>query len=159
MTGRRARGFTLIETVITIAVVGAITVAVSTLIVEMFQSYSSQQQFADQDTQTRLALERILRDVREARLPTDLNAPGATLVFTDITNVSITYALSGTQLQRNGNTLADGVSALSFSYFDNAGASLAAAAGTRYIAVQFTQTTQDGIANTVRGVVSPRNFP
>lgn len=159
MTTQRQLGFTLIETVIVIAILGAITAGLSTLIVEMFQSYSSQQQFADQDAQARLALERMLRDVRDARSTADLNAPGASLVFTDTTATLVTYAISGTQLQRNGNVLADGVSALTFSYFNNAGAALAAAAGTRYIAAQFTLTTQDGIASTVRGVVYPRNFP
>lgn len=159
MRTRRDQGFTLIEMVVTITILGGVSIALGSMIIEMFQSYSSQQQFTDQDAQARLTLDRMLRDVREARLPADLSAPGTSLVFTDITNTAITYALSGTQLLRNGNVLADGVSALSFSYYDNAGATLAAAAGTRYIAAQFTLTTADGIANTVRGVVSPRNFP
>ena len=159
MSPRRAQGFTLIEMVISTAILGALVIALSAMIIEMFQSYSSQRQFTDQDAQARLALERVLRDLRDVRSVADLGAPGATIAFTDTSATAVTYALVGTLLQRNGNTIADGVSALSVNYYGNTGALLGAAAGTRYIAVQFTLTTQDGIANTVRGVVYPRNFP
>lgn len=157
LTLRGARGFTLIEMTVSITILGALVVALSMMMVEMYQSYSGQQQFADQDAQARLAMERIVRDLRDARSRADLGAAGASLTFTDVNNAAITYALSGTLLQRNGVTIADRISNLSFAYYDNAGAATVAA-GARYVVVQFRLTTQDNIARDVRSAVFPRNF-
>lgn len=158
MRRTRLAGFTLIEMTIVIALIGVVAAALTPMIAGMFASYSDQRRFADKDEQARLALERMLRDLRTVRAPADLSGGGASITFTDIDNAVTTYSLAGTQLLRNGDVLATGVSGLAFSYYDRRGAAVAGAAIPYYIRVQFSLTTDTGVASAHAGEVHPRNF-
>lgn len=152
------RGFTLIEMVVVMAIVGVVAVAVTPMIMSMFESYTDQRQFADTDAQARLALERMLRELRTVRTPADLSAPGASISFTDVNGNAIAYSLSGTQLLRDTDVLATGVANLAFSYFDRTGAPVAGGAAPYYIRAQFTLAPPGGNARNLIGEVLPRTF-
>jgi len=156
----RARGFTLIEMIITTSIVAVMAVILTGLISTMFSSYTAQYQMTEQNAEAKLALERMLRELREIRsaIALDLTMlPSTQITFNDPTGAAINYALVGANIQRNGSNLADGASALQFTYYDSAGAVTAAVGLVCYIRVSFT-LTQNGIATAIRGDVKPRVF-
>src|SRR3989338_786532 len=136
-------GFTLIELVIFIVIVILAVLAVIALpmIHAGFNSYFLQRNLTDNNWQGRLALTRIESDFRNVPSTNNITTATSTqFTFNDNTNTSVSYTLSGTQLQRNALTLANGVASVTFGYYDDTGAVTAVIANIRYISVIFTIT-------------------
>jgi prepilin-type N-terminal cleavage/methylation domain-containing protein len=163
----RSRGFTLIELVMSIVVVGVLASMGATMLGSGFRSFFLSREITQNDWQGRLALERMTRDLRAVRTPTDLTTMTAgQIAFTDSDNDQINYTLNGTTLTRaqNGGTawvLADNVTAvtgLAFSYLKNDGLTTAAAAtDVYYITVQLTISSANA-STTYRSTVKPTSF-
>lgn len=156
-------GFTLVEMVITIVVIGIIAGISAMLILQAMRGYSDQDVRADLTNQARLAIERMAREIREARdcTATDITtmAPG-TLAFVDNTGTAITYTTSGTDLTRNGTALASSVSGLTFSYLRRGGppdVSAGSAAQVWNVDVALT-VSRSGETHIHRIRVHPRGF-
>ena len=99
-------GFTLIEMVITIVVIGIIAGISAMLILQAMRGYSDQDARADLTNQARLAVERMAREIREIRdcTATDITTmvPG-TLAFVDNTGAAIAYdGGNGPDAERDG---------------------------------------------------------
>lgn len=159
--GRRQTGFTLIELVITIVLVGIIASIGSLLIMQGTKEYIAQDVRAGLATQGRLGIERMAREVRTIRSRTLADIPvwgAGTLQFTDLTGTSVTYTVGAGTLTRNGTALASDVSALAMSYFQSDGVTAATAATNIWI-IQITLTvTRSGESQTLRLRVHPRSF-
>lgn len=169
----RARGFTLIEMVIVIVVLGAIFSLGALGLGRAFDSYDLARKTTDTDWQGRVALERIARELRDIRSATagDLAFTATEVRFIDIDGNSVCFRQSGTTLQRssdgpagacgttNPQPLADNVVAggLNFFYYDNAGNATAAAASVFYITATL-QVSEGTINETYRVTVQPRRF-
>ena len=160
-----ARGFSLLELVLVIVLLGIIASVGAQLMGSGFQLYVSGRDSLSADAQARLALERITRDLRSVRPATGLTLVPATEVnFISLDGTAVRYCLgtvSGCpgvvgELTRNGQVLAGGISGLSFSYADSNGAATANPAQVLYISLQFT-ATQGEIVSPYRATVSPRN--
>ena len=152
------RGFSLIEMILVIVIVGIIATVGAQLMGTGFQLYFTGRDTLDVDAQARLALERMTRELRAVRPATGLTmVPATEVTFTDVDGTAVRYYISAGDLLRNTQVLAGGVSGLNFVYTDNGGAVTAIPAQVRYISFQFT-ATQGGMSSTYRATVSPRNI-
>jgi len=99
------------------------------------------------------------RELREVPSAADLVsiAPTTQITFRDFGGTQIQYALNGTTLERNAVPLADGITALGFSYLDDTQSSTNNPNNVRYITVQFT-VVQGGTNMSFRATVNPRNL-
>lgn len=155
-------GFTLIEIVITIALVGILAGIAALILVQGITSYSVEEARVDVHYQARLAMERMAREIRQIRSTADITAmTNTSLRFTDVNGASVGFTWTGpTTLSRwNGvgtNVLAPNITAFNFNYYQQNGA--AAAAATLWI-VEITLTSQQGPESVQMSTrVHPRNF-
>lgn len=161
---KRQRGFSLIEMVMVIVILGIISTVGAQLMGTGFQLYFTGRDSLGADSQARVALERMTRELRAVRPATGLTMAANEVTFTDVDGTSVRYCMGavGTclgvagQLMRNAQVLAGGVSALSFVYTNANGVDTTVAAQVYYISVQFT-VTQGGIVQAYRATINPRN--
>ena len=166
-------GFTLIELVLTMLILGIIAAVGSQFALQGIRSYSSEQDRGDAHSQARLAVERIVREARTIGSCTDIigaaSPSSATLSFTDPGNrtATVTFNVAGGNLTRVGNTLAQGVTtAQPFRFLDMNGAvstscpaagNPSAATDIWFIEIDLTCTQKSGSLH-LRSRVHPRNF-
>jgi len=153
-------------------ILGIIAATVSQFALQGIRSYSTEQDRGDAHSQTRLAVERVVREARAARSCADIVGaanPSATLSFTDSTGTAVAFSVAGGNLTRNGagNLLAQGVtSAQPFRFLDMNGAASTScpAAGSPSAAtdiwfVEIDLTCARGSESLrLRSRVHPRNF-
>lgn len=152
------KGFTVIELILVIIILSIIARVGGLTLSQGLESYRQAQSLQDAQFQGQLALTRMTRDLQA--IPYDAAITTATasqLTYTDASGNNVTYQLSGSQLMRNSEVLADGISSLSFTYYTSLLASGATSPNIRGIRVQFT-VTQNNISIPLRTFVSPRNF-
>ncbi|BAV32702.1 hypothetical protein SCL_0380 [Sulfuricaulis limicola] len=171
---RHVRGFTLVELVVAIILVGIIFGFGSALLGKVFSSYSLKQDIAGGDWQARVALERAARELRAVRSATaaDLDiASTAQVRFVDADGNSVCFYRNAgaNRMMRsadgpasacgstNPQVLADNITALAFSYWDNAGNATAVVASVYFITVQMT-VVEGAYSGQFRTNVRPRNF-
>ena len=122
-----------------------------------FNAYVTQRNLSDASWQGRLALDRFTRDLRALPIAGDIStATSSQLTFIDNNNVSVSYTLSGTALQRNALTLANGINTLTFGYYNSAGATTATLANIRYVSMTLN-ITLNNVNTTLQTVVNLRN--
>ncbi len=161
---KKLKGFSLIELIVVIVIIGIFTAIGSQILSKAFSGYFDNKYLIEADWQARLALERMQRDIRAIRSPADITTAGASnLVFIDTSGNTITYSLSGTSLDRQTNAstvqvLADGIQSLTFSYYDENDAVTGTAANVRYITISL-HVTLNNTNFTVMTSVYPRNLP
>lgn len=166
---KNSRGFTLIEIIISIVLVGIIAGVAALIIIQGVRAYSDEASRSDVHYQARLTMERMAREVKLVRSCMDINGmanPSASLDFWDIGNNQVIYTLVGTNLMRNAaDTLAQNVTALQFQFLDvfgNApvGPTCGVAPGDTWL-VEITMTVTDPQTSefvNMRTRVHPRNF-
>lgn len=175
-THRLTLGFTLVEMIIVIVVLGAIFAVGGLVLGRAFESYALTQTTTDVDWQGRVALERMVRELREIRTATaaDLDMTSATQIrFIDAAGGGVCFYRDGatSRLMRSADgplsacgatapqPLADNIAAggLNFYYYRNNGNVAAAATQVYYITL--TLNVVDGQVNeTYRVTVMPRRF-
>lgn len=126
MTGKM-KAYTLIELIIVLVVIGIVAGAGVPIMLETADAWFISSKFQDNAvSNAMLASSRMSREIR--RLLNDASVTTATasaFSFTDIGSNSITYNLSSTSLMRNSDTLAENVSALTYTYYDDNGNAIA----------------------------------
>ena len=153
----KQRGFSLIEVILVIVILGIIVGVGAQFMGTSFQLYFSSRDNLNVDAQARAALERMTRELRAIRPATSLTmTPATQITFTDEAGTVVQYILSGGNLLRNTQVLAGGVTGLGFEYLNSTGAVTATPAQVFYISVQFT-VTQGGKSSIYRATISPRN--
>lgn len=166
---RFASGFSLLELIMVIVLLGIVSAVGAPFLSAGFQSYFTGRDIAETDGRARVAVERLSRDLRSIRAPSNLNltvTSASDITFFDVDGNSIRYCLgavgtcpgAATELMRNGQPLATGISALTFTFLTATGAATAGPANVFYITVAFT-ATQNSISKSFQTTVSPRNFP
>jgi type II secretory pathway pseudopilin PulG len=112
-------GLTIIEMVMVMVVVAALAGGIGWFVVRAVDTWNFLTFRSDEATQGRLALDRMVREIRQIKDKSSVNvATSNNLAFTDIEDASIEYSLSGSNLMRNSDILASGVSNLQFTYYD-----------------------------------------
>lgn len=158
MLRRTQNGFSLIELIITIVIMGIISVVVGKILLQGYKTYITSQNISEVDWQGLLALESITNDIHNIRSASSITTISASsFAFVDMSGTTVTYTLSGSNLQRNGLTVASGVSALTFSYLDDSGAITATASAVRYITISLT-AVQNNMSLTFTTLVGTRGM-
>lgn len=154
-------GFSLIELVLTIMLLGIIAAVVSQYALQGVRSYSVEQDRGDVHSQGRLAVERVAREVRAIRSATaaDLPIMAATdLRFYDTLGQDVRFTWAAGTLTRNGQTLATNVTSFAFAYLQADGSTVAALPAQLWF-VRISMTVARGeTALPLRAQVHPRNF-
>jgi len=121
-----SKGFTLIELVIVILIIGIITGIVGSTLLGAIDAWTFKFNRTDLLLDGRLAMNRMVREIREVKNKAKVTtADPSEFSFENVGNVDITYSLSGTDLDRTEdettNTLAEDVSDMTFTYLDSNG--------------------------------------
>jgi len=155
---KKHSGFTMIELIIVIAILAVLSVITLPMLSSGFNAYFAERNLSDANWQGRLAISRMLRDIRSMPSTENITTATATqFTFNDSTNTSVSYTLTGTTLERNGFTLANGINSVTFGYYTSAGAVTATIANIRYISIQLN-TTENNTNLTMETVVDLRNI-
>lgn len=118
------RGYTLIESIMVIVIIGIVAAVGVPLLIETIDAWSFASRFQDNAVlAATVAQNRMSREIRRIQNDTSvMNATAGQFTFVDASGNSITYNRVGTTLMRNADGLADNVNALSFTYYDDTGA-------------------------------------
>jgi prepilin-type N-terminal cleavage/methylation domain-containing protein len=160
---QKQQGFSFIELVMVIVIIGIIAGMSTLLLSQGFNAFFSSETLLDANWQGQLAMQRMARDIQLIRSPADIStATASQLSFTDINSNSISYTLSGSNLTLTVNAvtqiLATGLSSLTFTYYDKNGVTPPAnTAATRYIKITCV-VTQNSVNYTLITAAYPRNF-
>ncbi|OPY70626.1 MAG: hypothetical protein A4E57_00470 [Syntrophorhabdaceae bacterium PtaU1.Bin034] len=111
------KGFTLVEVIIVIVVLGIVTALAAPLLVQAVRSYTIESDILSADAQGQMAMERMAREIRLIK-PADITTfTSGTFAFI-LDGVPVSYARDGqNRLMRNSDPLASNITSLSFAYF------------------------------------------
>jgi prepilin-type N-terminal cleavage/methylation domain-containing protein len=126
MTGK-ARAYTLVEMVMVVVITGIVAAIGVPMMLQTVNAWCFGSQFQNQAvTQAIVITNRMSKEMR--RLSTDTSVTTATasqFTFTALGGTSITFNRSGNNLMRNSDTLANNVTSLAFTYYDDSGNTIA----------------------------------
>ncbi len=158
----RPKGFTLIEFIIVIVLIAILGTMSTLMLRQTFKSYVTEKQINDLATQTNMAADNVLRELKSAG---SLSAIGtSTLTFINQQGQTIVIDLNGTTLRRNVNstgaqTLCNNITNLAFGFFDQAFATTNVATNVRFITIQLTATNNQYPYSLMGGTVLRRLLP
>lgn len=121
---RKNKGFTLIELIMVVAIVGIISTIIGAILLGSIDAWTFKFNRNDLLWDGRLAINRMVREIRTVRDSASIitASPGQFRFIDYSGSADITYSLLGTNLNRteNGtaNLLAENVSSLAFTYYD-----------------------------------------
>jgi len=127
--GTGNEGFTLMEIILVLVLIGIMAGVLVPTLQEGVQSYTVTETRGDLTAQARQAATRMVRELRNIQKEAD-NTPNissanvTTVTFVDVLDNTITFNLSGGTVQRNSDALVEQVSNLSFRYFNATNAEL-----------------------------------
>jgi prepilin-type N-terminal cleavage/methylation domain-containing protein len=156
---KKLQGFTLIEVIIVIVLMGILGGAIAPFIYSLSQIVIVEYSLGGVNTQTRVAMERMSRELRVIRsnTSTDLTAGASSISFNTINGDAISFSLSSTNLMRNSQILASNVSDITFTYYDSSGATTATVTDMKFIRVDLT-LTENNISANLNTVVYPSSW-
>ena len=152
----RQQGFTLIEFVMVVVLVGIIAVVISQIFSQALITTQTEENMSDALWQGQVAMQRMVRDIRLIRSANDITTmTNNNLVFTNIFGSSINYSHSGSgspnPITLNGDNLANGILHLTLGYKTSANATTASATNLAYITISMTvaQNSSNYVLNSV----------
>lgn len=164
MKGKKSAGLTLIEVVITIAIVGIISAGSTLYIRQVMDLWNFSSFRSEAVSPVRIALSRMARDIRQIGDATSVYFANSTrLQFDDMNDLNVIYYLSNNNLMRNNDTLAAGVSGLTFTYYNLTNQPIASpklaplATDIRLIRIKLS-VSSGSLNKTMETQIFPRNF-
>src|SRR3989339_416718 len=155
-TKKNFLGFTILEVVVVIIIIGIVASVIGPILYISTKAANTQYEISNVTNEGRVAVLRIARELRMMRTTDDLVMGANSITFSDVDGSTITYSLSGENLMRNSQALANHVTALSFTYQDADGAATAIAANVRYITV-FITLMENKVTSSLQDTVFLRN--
>lgn len=159
INSKKYNGVTLIEIIIVIVILSIVVSVGGVLLGFGFKGGFASKNSIYAASVARVAIERMGKDILNARSATaaDLTPNANSITFVSSDGVSVTYALSGTNLMRNNKILANYVSALSFTYLNQLFTTTTTATEVRCVVINMTISYQGNISN-LATTVCPRNY-
>lgn len=156
---KKQAGVTLIEIIIVIVILSIIISVGGVLLGFGFKGGFASKDSIYAASIGRVAIERMGNDILNARSATaaDLTPNVNSMVFVMTDGTPVTYSLTGTDLMRNTKTLADYISALSFTYLDDSFLVTTTATSVRCVVINMTVNYQNNNAN-LTTTICPRNY-
>ena len=168
-------GWTLVEMVMVIVVLGAIAAVGASLIPSIFDSYFASRDITSSDGQARAAFERMTRELRQIRsaTATDLDVASATQIrfmdadgngicfYRDAVNNRLMRSADGPATacgSTNAQPMADYVTGMNFFYYQNDGATTTVSATSVYYITVRVNVQDNNITDTLRATIHPRNL-
>jgi prepilin-type N-terminal cleavage/methylation domain-containing protein len=152
---KKTKGLTLIETITVLAITSIIAVSAGMVLYQAAKTTVQEQTFSEQNSQLRLAIERFSRELRETKKE-EITPGASTITFNNPEGNPVTYTLTGTSLQRNGISLANGINSLVLSYYDKNGIVTANPGDIRYVTISLS-STEDNHTVTLNTTIFSRN--
>lgn len=115
------KAYTLIETIIVLVVIGIVAAIGVPMMMQAADAWSFSSQLQNNAVLSFIvASSRMAREMRVLKDDVSITTANNTMfTFTDTSNNSISFARVGNTLMRNSDGLADNVSSLTFTYFDD----------------------------------------
>jgi prepilin-type N-terminal cleavage/methylation domain-containing protein len=133
------KGFTIVELVLSIAILGILSLAIGPGLSNAIQSYNLIGTRRMGAAEARAAMERMVREIRVIpRRKEVIQITASSFQFQYPVGTTITYSLSGTNLLRNSDVLLSQVTSLSFTGYDETGVATTIAGDIRSVQVSFT---------------------
>lgn len=138
---KTAKGFTVIEILIVIVLIGILGSVASRILTPTYKGYFTSKKIIDLVSKTNMAMDNILRELKSA---SNLSAAStSSITFTNQQGQTIIINLTGTNLTRSENggtaqTICSQVSSAAFAYYDQSFASTATVANVRFLTLQIT---------------------
>lgn len=153
-------GFTLIEMVLSIAIMAIVAGVVGPIMITGVRSYGLVEKRKSALAQVRLVMDRLSQEVRLIATTNDIDTfTSSTFQFDIPSEANINYTLSGANLTRSGVVMADGVTSISFTYYDSNGNVTATKANIWRIGVEMVLNAGTGYGSIkVRQQIFPRQF-
>jgi prepilin-type N-terminal cleavage/methylation domain-containing protein len=157
------RGFTLVELVVVIVIIGVIAGIAAMIIMQGVRLHSDERARSNVHHQARIAVERMAREIRLIRSRSDLTTMTNTnLRFFDISGNAVGFQWMNPDLNRwDGATdavLATGITAFGFNYYQQDGIAAALAAADVWFVEINLSAQVGGETVQMRTRVHPRNF-
>lgn len=113
------KGFTLIEIVVVLLLVGLVTAVVGLSVVKMVNNFFFARTNADTLLKGQIAMARMVKELNNVRIVSAASATSITFTsYRDANTRTISWGGSGTNLLLNGDTLTDDVDDFSLAYYD-----------------------------------------
>ena len=165
---KNKKGFTLIELVIVITIVGIAASIIGAILLGAIDAWTFKFNRNDILWDGRLAIDRMTREIRTIKDSASVTtASSAQFRFIDAGNKDITYSLSSTNLNRTedgaANLLAENVSSFAFTYYDASDTVISvpavspSATDIRRVRINLT-LTKNGQNVYLQSDASPKNF-
>jgi prepilin-type N-terminal cleavage/methylation domain-containing protein len=159
---RKQDGFTMVEMVIVIVLIGIIAMTASLLIGQAAQTYQKEDNYSAITNQGRLALETMAREIRMIRSTSDITSSCASttaLNFTDTNGTLVAYSFSGSTLLAGTNPLATNLTSFGITYYDESSPPVTTTTCSAVWNVTVSLTVaQGGDSLTMRTTIHPRSF-
>lgn len=162
------KGFTIIELVITMVLIGIVAYIAADAMSTGFKAFFVTDNRKEALDQARIAMERMTREIRNVRSSSDIGTANPTeFCFINIEGTRVSFRYSANAITREepavcpgsgGNTLANSVTGFSFSYLQSNGSpDPTPPNNTKRITINLT-TTISGESVTLQSEVWPRNL-
>jgi len=116
---KNQRGFSLIEMMVVVAILGLIVLGLVTFFTGGTKSWVAGQSQLEAQRNARQAMDRMVREIREGNSIASGSNTSITINYLASFGKSpVTYRLSGTTISRDGNPLINNVKTLNFTYPD-----------------------------------------
>jgi prepilin-type N-terminal cleavage/methylation domain-containing protein len=140
-TNKQQKGFTIIELIIVIVLIGIIIAGSSNLLFQGFRSFVSTRDILEENRQSTVVLENMVRTLRSIRSPSNINSANSTSIAFETTDGETnTYSLNGSIIEYNNIPLADNQEELELEYYDSNGTSTSNTSLIRYITINLGST-------------------
>ena len=123
---KKVSGFTLFELIIVMVITGIIVAGSSNILAQGFRSFVYARNIMEENWQTLIATETMLRDLRAIRSTTDITTATSTnITYNDVSGKVITFDINDSMLRRTENGVSQDVASdlanLTFQYYDENG--------------------------------------